>query len=93
MRKFKGTVVSNKMQKTVVILVDALKKHPKYKKYYRASKKFKAHYETGEYRVGDQVMIEETRPLSKDKRWKVIELVKRSIAQDDNMPEADNASQ
>jgi len=77
MRKLKGTIVSNKMKNTVVVRVDYLKKHPKYLKYFRVSKKFKAHDEGGTYQVGDVVMIEETRPISKDKKWKVIELVKR----------------
>ncbi len=78
MRKLKATIVSTKMQKTVVVRVDRLKKHFKYHKYYRVSKKFKAHVEGSDYRVGDQVVIQETRPVSKDKRWKVIELVKRA---------------
>lgn len=77
MRKLKGTIVSNKMQKTVVVRVDRLKKHPKYLKYYRVSRKFKAHDKKNEYQAGDVVIIEETRPLSKDKRWRVVELVKR----------------
>lgn len=77
MRKLKGTVVSNKMRKTVIVRVDSLKKHPKYQKYYRVSAKFKAHDEKGEYRVGDVVLIQETRPVSKEKRWRVVELVKR----------------
>lgn len=77
MRKLKGTVVSDKMNKTVVVRVDRLKKHPKYQKYYRISAKFKAHDEKDEYRTGDRVIIKETRPTSKDKRWKVTELVKR----------------
>ena len=78
MRKLKGTVISNKMTKTLVVRVDTLKKHPKYNKFYKASKKFKAHVEEGDYQVGDIVMVEETRPMSKDKRWRVIELVKRA---------------
>lgn len=65
------------MNKTVVVRVNSFKKHPKYLKYYRLSKKFKAHDEKGEYKVGDEVIIQETRPLSKEKRWKVVELVKR----------------
>ena len=65
------------MKKTVVVRTDRLKKHPKYQKYYRVSKKLKAHDEKGEYQIGDQVVIEETRPLSKEKRWKVVKLVKR----------------
>ena len=77
MRKLQGTVVSNKMQKTVVIRVDRLKKHPKYQKYYRVSRKFKAHDEKSEYKIGDLVEIQEIRPLSKDKRWRVISLLKR----------------
>lgn len=77
MRKLIGTVISNKMMKTIVVRVDALKKHSKYKKYYRTSKKFKAHDEKGEYKVGDCVVIQEARPLSREKRWKVAELIKR----------------
>lgn len=78
MRKLKGTVISDKMTKTVVVRVDTLKRHPKYQKFYRVSKRFKAHDEKGEYHVGDIVIIAETRPMSKDKRWRVRELVKRS---------------
>lgn len=77
MRKLKGTVISDKMRKTVAVRVDRLKKHPKYLKYYRFSQNFKAHDEKGEYKIGDAVIIEETRPMSKEKRWKVVELVKR----------------
>ena len=65
------------MTKTLVVRVDILKRHPKYHKFYRVSKKFKAHDEKGEYRTGDDVIIIETRPLSRDKRWRVLELVKR----------------
>lgn len=77
MRKLKGTIISNKMARTVVVRVDRLKKHPKYQKYYGVSKRFKAHDEKGEYQVGDVVIIQETRPTSKDKRWKAVRLVKR----------------
>jgi len=76
LRKLKGIVVSDKMQKTVVVKVTRLKFHPKYKKYYRVSKKFKAHDEKNQCRVGDKVIIEETRPLSKEKRWKVVAIIK-----------------
>jgi small subunit ribosomal protein S17 len=72
MRKLKGIIVSDKMQKTKVVKVERLKKHPRYEKYYKVSKKFKAHDENNEYRVGDKVILEETRPLSKEKRWKII---------------------
>ena len=67
-----GTVVSNKMLKTVVVKVDMRKRHAKYKKSYTVSKKFKAHDETNEYKVGDKVVIESIRPMSKEKRFKVI---------------------
>lgn len=79
MRKLKGTVISDKMTKTVVVRVDTLKRHPKYQKFYRVSKRFKAHDEKSEYHAGDIVIITETRPISKDKRWRVQELVKRSV--------------
>ena len=72
-KQLKGIVVSNKMQKTVVVKVERLKEHPKYKKRYRVHKKYKAHNEKGEYKIGDKVVIEECRPTSKDKKWKVIE--------------------
>ncbi|MDO8561082.1 MAG: 30S ribosomal protein S17 [bacterium] len=75
-RKLKGTVVSNKMAKTVVVKIGFLKKHPKYGKYFKRSTRLKAHAENSkDYGVGDLVMIEETRPLSKEKRWKVIQLI------------------
>lgn len=68
-RILKGVVVSDKMQKTAVVEITRLKKHPKYKKYYKVSKKFKAHNPEDQYHTGDQVLIQETRPMSKDKRW------------------------
>lgn len=78
MRKLKGIVTSAKMRNTVVVRVDRLKKHKNYLKYFLVSKKFKANDEKGEYKEGDYVVIEETRPISRDKRWRVIELVKRN---------------
>jgi small subunit ribosomal protein S17 len=71
-RKLIGTVVSDKMQKTRVVLVARLKKHPKYLKYYKVSTKCKAHDENNEYHTGDRVIIEETKPMSKEKRWNII---------------------
>jgi len=65
-------VVSDKMTKTAVVKVERLKLHPKYRKYYRVSKKFKAENPENKYRMGDKVIIEATRPLSKDKKWKII---------------------
>ncbi|MFA5870988.1 MAG: 30S ribosomal protein S17 [Candidatus Paceibacterota bacterium] len=72
MRKLKGTVVSDKMNKTRVIEVTRLKKHAKYEKFYRISTRFKAHDEKNEYKTGDAVIIQETRPISKDKRWIIV---------------------
>lgn len=72
MRKLKGTVVSDKMNKTRVIEVTRLKKHAKYEKFYRVSTRFKAHDENNEYKTGDVVIIQETRPISKDKRWMIV---------------------
>jgi small subunit ribosomal protein S17 len=74
-----GTVVSNKMDKTVVVLVERLVKHPKYRKYLRARKKYKAHDEQNNCQVGDQVEIVETRPLSRDKRWAVRSILRRAV--------------
>jgi len=67
-----GTVVSDKMQKTLVVEIEETKKHPKYKKRYKINKKYKAHLEKGEYKTGDRVIIEECRPMSREKRWRVV---------------------
>lgn len=72
-RQLQGIVISDKMNKTRVIAVTRLKKHPQYKKYYKVTRKFKAHDEKNEYKAGDKVVIEETRPMSKDKRWRIIQ--------------------
>ena len=72
-RQLKGVVVSDKMQKTIVVEVKRLKFHSKYRKSYWVLKKFKAHSNKNEYHAGDKVIIEATRPLSKDKRWRVID--------------------
>jgi len=71
-RKFKGEVVSDKMDKTIVVRIDRFKLHPTYKKRYRISKNYKAHDEKGHYKIGDIVEIVECRPLSKDKRYRVV---------------------
>lgn len=71
-RALTGTVVSDAMTKTVVVEISRLKMHPKYQKQYKVSTRYKAHDETGQYHVGDRVVIHETRPLSKTKRWTVI---------------------
>jgi len=69
----KGVVVSDKMDKTVVVSVSNFIKHPKYGKYYKVSKKYKAHDEENKCKIGDEVEIVETRPISKDKRFSVID--------------------
>lgn len=68
----KGVVVSDKMDKTVTVSVSRFIKHPLYGKFYKVSKKYKAHDEGNIYKVGDKVEIVETRPISKDKRFKVV---------------------
>ena len=73
-----GTVVSNKMHKTVVVAVENLVRHRMYQKYIRRTSKFLAHAEQNDVNVGDRVLIEETRPLSKRKRWNVREVVERA---------------
>lgn len=72
MRKLKGIIVSDKMSKTRVVVVTRLKKHPRYHKYYKVTKRFKAHDENNEYHLGDQVIIQAARPMSKEKRWRII---------------------
>ncbi len=71
-RRLQGTVVSDKMMKTVTVLVNRFVKHPKYGKFMKVSKKYKAHDEEGTYKMGDEVTIEECRPISKDKSFKVV---------------------
>ena len=82
-RRLKGLVVSNKMQKTIVVRIDRLKKHPKYLKYLKTHQKFLAHDEKNEAGVGDIVVIREGRPMSRRKRW-VLEriVVKRQDPQE-----------
>ncbi|MBF6589031.1 MAG: 30S ribosomal protein S17 [Ktedonobacterales bacterium] len=73
-----GRVVSDKMQKTIVVAVESLKRHPVYKRTYRNTTRFKAHDEENSARIGDMVRIEETRPLSKEKRWRLVAILKRA---------------
>ena len=68
----KGVVVSDKMDKTIVVAVQTLKTHPKYKKKYRSTKKYKAHDEENKYKIGDTVEIMPCKPLSKDKNYRVV---------------------
>jgi small subunit ribosomal protein S17 len=76
----KGIVVSNKMQKTVVVKVERTLRHPQYEKVIVQSKKYYAHDEDNSAKVGDEVVIMETRPMSKLKRWRVIEVKKSNVA-------------
>ena len=79
MRKTRtGTVISDKMDKTVVVPVQTLKEHRKYKKHIQQSNRFKAHDEQNQCKVGDRVRIMETRPLSHDKRWRVVAIVEKA---------------
>lgn len=71
-RKFNGVVVSDKMNKTIVVRVERVQVHKKYKKRYTVSKKYKVHDEKEQFKIGDKVSFVECRPLSKDKRWRVL---------------------
>lgn len=73
-----GTVITNKMDKTVVVAVERLINHSQYRKFVRRRNKFKAHDAQNACRVGDRVVIEESRPISKDKRWIVLEILEKS---------------
>jgi small subunit ribosomal protein S17 len=73
-----GTVVSDKMEKTIVVSVETRIKHPLYGKIVKTSKKYKAHDENNEAKIGDVVRMMETRPLSKDKRWRLVEIIEKA---------------
>ena len=77
-KTLRGVVWSDKMEKTVIVMVNRLVLHPVYKKYIRKRKKVKAHDEKNECRIGDKVLLIETRPLSKEKRWRVKEILARA---------------
>jgi len=74
-----GVVVSNKMDKTVVVQVDKVLKHPIYKKYISRRNKYKAHNEKNDCNVGDRVLIIESRPLSKEKMWRVYKILEKAV--------------
>ncbi len=78
-RQMYGTVVSNKMDKTVIILTERLVKHRFYKKYIRRRSKFAAHDKDNSCSIGDKVLITESRPLSRSKRWRVIKIIKKAV--------------
>ena len=73
-----GVVVSDKMDKTIVVVEETMKLHKLYKKRVKFSKRYKAHDELNECKVGDKVRIMETRPLSKDKHWRVVEIIEKA---------------
>jgi small subunit ribosomal protein S17 len=73
-----GTVVSNKMDKTIVVAIEKRVKHKLYGKFIKRTVKFKAHDENNECQIGDRVKIMETRPLSKEKRWRLVEIIERA---------------
>ncbi len=78
-RQLTGTVVSDKMDKTIVVTVERLVKHPLYKKYIKRRNKFSAHDKENACRIGDKVLITESRPLSKTKRWRVTKIVEKAV--------------
>ena len=78
MHRALGKVVSDKMDKTVVVSIQDNVKHPLYKKIIKRSVKFKAHDEKNECGIGDRVMIMETRPISKDKKWRVVQIIEKA---------------
>lgn len=80
-RKLIGVVTSDAMNKTRIVTVEGFKKHPLYLKYFKVRSKFKAHDENNEYATGDKVVIEETRPLSRDKRWRITGLAQERETQ------------
>jgi small subunit ribosomal protein S17 len=75
-----GVVLSDKMQKTRVVLVERVYRHPRYQRVIRQTRKVKAHDEANESRVGDRVLIEESRPLSREKRWRIRRVLERAAA-------------
>lgn len=88
-KRFVGVVVSDKMDKTVTVKVERLVEHPKYHKYVKRYKKFKAHDPQNRCQEGDRVLIEETRPLSKTKRWRVVTILEKSAKKEVEIPKAD----
>ncbi len=73
-----GTVVSDSMDKTIVVAVDSTYRHPLYKKILKKIKRYKAHDETNSAKSGDKVLISETRPLSRSKRWRLVEIIRKA---------------
>ncbi len=80
-KSFTGVVVSDKMDKTVVVMVETPVRHSRFKKFVKRKKKFIAHDPENECRIGDRVLIKESRPLSKFKRWRVVRIVERRVTE------------
>ncbi|MCI9292325.1 MAG: 30S ribosomal protein S17 [Erysipelotrichaceae bacterium] len=78
-KTYRGTVISDKMDKTITVIVETKKTHPLYGKRVKYSKKFKAHDEKNEAKIGDKVLIMETRPLSATKRFRLVEIVEKAV--------------
>ena len=78
-RQVTGTIVSNKMDRTVVVVVERLVKHPLYKKFIRRQHKYMAHDQDNECQIGDRVLITQSRPLSKTKRWRVSRIIEKAV--------------
>jgi small subunit ribosomal protein S17 len=78
-RQVTGTIVSNKMDRTVVVVVERLVKHPLYKKFIRRQHKYMAHDQDNECQIGDRVLITQSRPLSKTKRWRVSRILEKAV--------------
>jgi len=77
-----GRVISNKMEKTLIVLVETLVRHPIYGRTLKQSKRYQVHDARNECKLGDKVKIMETRPLSKEKRWRVVEIIERAVTED-----------
>jgi len=77
-KEFVGTVKSDKMMKTIVVTIETMKLHPLYKKYVKRLKKVKAHDENNDAKIGDRVRVIECRPLSREKRWRLVEILERA---------------
>jgi len=82
-RKLTGTVVSDRMDKTRVVAVERLTKHARYQKFFKITKRFKAHDEKNEFHTGDIVVMQETRPLSRDKRWEIVQIIQKGKEKND----------
>ena len=86
-KKLTGVVIGNGMDKTAVVLVNRLKKHKTYTKYVRAKKKYMAHDPLNHCQVGDLVRIIESRPISKNKRWQIMEILEKAVREDSESPD------